>query len=520
MDLKQGNVNLSASGNEMRIGNDTTSKGTLTVEGGTFNLGSTANNVYVNYGSTSSSGAGTLNVFGGTFTARAVFLGAGVAGGGGAYVSGSTASVNVTGGTLYLGAGGLAINTTNTGTLASSIVLSGGIIGAVAAWSSASPMTLTNVNGNITFQAADTNNNPQNITLSGVLSGTLGGLIKTGAGTLTLNNADTYAGNTVISNGVLALGAAGSMASTPLISVGGGASFDVSALGSFTLGSQTLSNNASATGTLNGNLNTGSGTVAVTYASGTPAFNVTNGTLTLSGSTTFKINNTGSALAAGNYRIISKATAGNVGAIGGTLPSVTVTGGGVAASTVPVLTVVAGELYLVVDQPLAAKMTVHRTAGLALRIALSDVATNWSNAAGYPPSLAGINLATTNGVNLLTNSNWIVYTNSPNMNDQISYTISDSLGTTNTGVINVVINGSVTGNTSITQIQTGNPTTLTAYGIPGYSYITERSTNLTTWVDIATNTAATNGIIYVTDSFSDLGGSPPASAYYQLKWQP
>jgi hypothetical protein len=78
----------------------------------------------------------------------------------------------------------------------------------------------------------------------------------------------------------------------------------------------------------------------------------------------------------------------------------------------------------------------------------------------------------------------------------------------------------VTGTNSITHIQIGNPTTLTAYGIPGFSYITERSTNLTTWVDIATNSAAANGVISVTDNFSDLGGSPPSSAYYQLKWQP
>jgi autotransporter-associated beta strand protein len=376
---------------------------------------------------------------------------------------------------------------------------------------------LGDVNNNNTFNVPTAD---AELDINGAVTGS-GSLLKTGLGVLKLLGNNSHTGNTTISNGVLALGASGSLAGTPLISVGNGATFDVSAVGSFTLGSsQTLSNLAAATGTLNGNLNTGSGKVSVTYVSGTPALNVTNGTLTLSGSTTFVINNSGSALAPGSYKIISKATTGNAGSVTGTLPSVTVSGGGAVGGTVPLLTVVGGELYLVVDQPVAATMTVQRTAGLALKIALSDMATNWSNASGYTPSLAGINLVTTNAVNLQTNSSWILYTNSPNVNDQISYTISDSLGTTSTGVINVVINGSVTGTNSITHIQTGNPTTLTAYGIPGFSYITERSTNLTTWVDIATNSAAANGVISVTDNFSDLGGSPPSSAYYQLKWQP
>ncbi len=61
---------------------------------------------------------------------------------------------------------------------------------------------------------------------------------------------------------------------------------------------------------------------------------------------------------------------------------------------------------------------------------------------------------------------------------------------------------------------------MTAYGIPGYSYLTERSTNLTTWVAIAAKAVGTSGLISVTDSFSDLGGSPPSAAYYRLKWQP
>jgi len=173
-----------------------------------------------------------------------------------------------------------------------------------------------------------------------------------------------------------------------------------------------------------------------------------------------------------------------------------------------------------------------------LLIRLSDLATNWSDADGDPVTLpvASFNRVTTNSVDLAftpevttdgtnyiyTTNSFVLYTNGSNVNDQFSYGISDGQGGTNIGYVNIVVNNSVAGTNSIVGIVTGNPTTLTAYGIPGYSYITERATNLApvVWVDISTNTAATNGVINVNDTFGDLGGIPPAAAFYQLKWQP
>jgi hypothetical protein len=155
-------------------------------------------------------------------------------------------------------------------------------------------------------------------------------------------------------------------------------------------------------------------------------------------------------------------------------------------------------------------------------ISLADVATNWSDPDGDPVTLAGINLVTTNGVNLATNIGWILYPNSANVNDQLSYSISDGFGGTNIGYINVVITNSVTGSSSIAGITTGATNVVSAYGIPGYSYILERATNmaLAVWVDVSTNTVAPNGALNALDNFSDLGGQPPSSAYYRLKWQP
>ena len=92
-----------------------------------------------------------------------------------------------------------------------------------------------------------------------------------------------------------------------------------------------------------------------------------------------------------------------------------------------------------------------------------------------------------------------------------------------TGWINVVVDLSVTGTNSISQCVFDNGVnTLNAYGIPGYRYITERTTSLAPalWVAISTNTAADNGVLSVPDPFTDLGGIPPRSAFYRLKWQP
>jgi autotransporter-associated beta strand protein len=169
---------------------------------------------------------------------------------------------------IYLGGGGItSVGTLNTKTIA---LNNGGVFGAQADWSGTEPILLAGG----AFDAASLDGTPHAITLSGVLSGP-GALIKNGGGTLTLEASNTYSGNTLINQGTLALGASGSIATTPQIIVAEGASFDVSAVAGFTLG---------ATRTLGG-----SGTVAgdVAVASGGILNPGTSpGTLTLNGSLT------------------------------------------------------------------------------------------------------------------------------------------------------------------------------------------------------------------------------------------
>jgi autotransporter-associated beta strand protein len=174
-----------------------------------------------------------------------------------------------------------------------------------------------------------------------------------GPGQVILAGASIYTGNTIVSGGTLSLSSGASIADSPNLILAGGAIFDVSQLSSpLTLGSgQTLSNNTS-TAVLSGSLHTGSGTVSLTYSAGTPSFTiVTNGILTLSSSTVFKINNSGPALALGSYLIISTNGTDN-SIVAGTAPSsVIVSGGGIAAGLAPSLSISNNELYLGIGTP-------------------------------------------------------------------------------------------------------------------------------------------------------------------------
>ena len=90
-------------------------------------------------------------------------------------------------------------------------------------------------------------------------------LVKTGSGTETLAGANTYTGNTTITNGTLAIGSGGSISNTPNIIVGSGATFDVSGT-SFTLGA---GQNLKGTGAVAGPMTTAAGSAIYPATSGT-----------------------------------------------------------------------------------------------------------------------------------------------------------------------------------------------------------------------------------------------------------
>ena len=157
-------------------------------------------------------------------------------------------------------------------------------------------------------------NSSANQILSGIISGS-GSLNMNGAGVLTLSAANTYTGATSISSGSLALGAAGSINYSPAIAIGAGATYDVSAISSYTLsGSTTLTASgvgASAIikGAAGGTVNLGSRPITLNCDGSNPALIIAQGTLLLSGQTITV--NTSQPLANGTYTII-KQVAGSV----------------------------------------------------------------------------------------------------------------------------------------------------------------------------------------------------------------
>lgn len=110
-----------------------------------------------------------------------------------------TGRVTVSGGTLYVGSGGIVQNAAPAFT--SELRLSGGTLAGKASWSTSVPVSITGT-GTSTIKAADASDLPVDIMLNGPVSGT-GSFDKTGGGTLTLSAVNTHSGNTTVLGGVL-----------------------------------------------------------------------------------------------------------------------------------------------------------------------------------------------------------------------------------------------------------------------------------------------------------------------------
>ncbi len=227
----QGNGTVTSAGTVF-VGKGATTSGTLDITGGSFTCGSWISIGRYWTAATGARATGVVNVSGGTFnqtnTANALIVGE--EGSGTLNVSG-TGAVVVSGATLGLSIGHTAsgIGTVNLdgGTITTTLVRDGGGTstfnfngGTLIAGTGANPSFMGGLNNAIVKSGgANIDSNGQMIAIGQALldGGGGGGLVKSGAGTLTLTGTNTYTGPTTVAAGVLAVN--GSIATSSLTTV-------------------------------------------------------------------------------------------------------------------------------------------------------------------------------------------------------------------------------------------------------------------------------------------------------------
>ncbi|MFA6286508.1 MAG: autotransporter-associated beta strand repeat-containing protein [Opitutaceae bacterium] len=207
--------------------------------------------IILNGGALANSGSGTTTINNGIAAVNLTNLGSGTATSGsvsfGGTGSGAIGTVTITGGAIS------SFTLTNAGsgfTGATTVNLT--TTGSTGAAATAILSSLT-LNG-----TANTIGGAGNLVINAIVAdgASSGGFTKTGAGTVTLNGANTYTGNTAISAGTLTLGAADRIADTSNLVMSGG----TLATGGFseTLGTLTLSANST--------IDLGAGTSALVFS--------------------------------------------------------------------------------------------------------------------------------------------------------------------------------------------------------------------------------------------------------------
>jgi hypothetical protein len=158
--------------------------------------------------------------------------------------------------------------------------------------------------------------------------------------------------------------------------------------------------------------------------------------------------------------------------------------------------------------PVAGTVTLQRYFGSGVRISITDLLTNDTDADGDPITFVDVSATSANGGSVVTSDGWIFYTPPPGStnSDSFSYTISDGyFSVTGLVVVTIEADNAPSANLTISVLNDGSYSIL-GDGIPGRTYHIQFADNVqgANWQPLGTATADSFGIF----QFIDSAGSP------------
>lgn len=340
-------------------------------------------------------------------------------------------------------------------------------------------------------------------------------LVKSTGGTLTLKGVNTYTGNTTISGGTLLVNSPGSLAAGSAVTV-------------------------DSTGTLGGN-GTVNGTVTVqsggTVAPGTSVGTLTFGTApVLNGTILAEINQTNAQtadllnLTSGNWTYGGALVVTNLGTVptngtfkvfdttgtyDGAFSSVTLPPGGLNHWKTNNL-VVDGTITFTNNAPVAKSLIAGVVHGGTVILPVIGGKNGATDADGDTVTILSVDPASS-GSSGSSGSNVTYIASGTTGTNTFTYTVTDSVGATDTKTVTVVVSNPQGFNQVSAGVDGGNAV-LAYMGIPGTNYALEITHDLpaTNWVPVITNPASASGHLYFTNPIS----LSPTNDYYRTRYVP
>jgi hypothetical protein len=170
------------------------------------------------------------------------------------------------------------------------------------------------------------------------------------------------------------------------------------------------------------------------------------------------------------------------------------------------------------QNPTVGVYTETRQTNVSLKIPISSLLANATDANHDSISFTSVNTPSTQGAAVSANSTYVFYLPVNNNNDVFTYRISDGHGGTAIGTVNVNLISNQPGGASGSISISGGVVRVEMYGIPGVAYDVQRSTDLSSWTTLSSSlspappipAAAADGSVSFMDTFA------AASAYYRI----